>query len=197
MKKQQFIKKVTLISIVTIMTTLLQAQAVNMAEASGTLAGIAVMAVQAKANLANAASSGDIDAIADAIKRADAVDSAMASAQEAYSKMERASAGNDEDAATAAADDLEVARQNAFDALNGEVPEPTPQSKHDQWKEGQKNTGGGPGRAYDPPNIYDVPWQTEGLRGFYQGLFGNFWGASSHGGGHQYHGGHEYDATPE
>jgi hypothetical protein len=140
------------------------------------------MVTQAKDNQANAAVGGDLAAIAEADKRAVAVDSAMAEAQAAFSALERAAEGNDEDAAAKAIDDLNAARQKASDALNGAVPEDSPQSEQAKWVEGQKNTGGGPGRAYDPPNIYDVPSQTQGLRQFYQGLFGNFWQASAFGG---------------
>ncbi len=169
-------------------------QAADMATASGVLANVATMSVQSKANLASAASSGDVAAIAEAAKRADAVDAAMADAQDAYAAMERAVAGGDTDAAASASDDLEAAQQRASDALNGAIPDAEPKSAQEAWKESQTNTGGGPNKAYDPPNIYNVPWQTQGLRSLYTSLFGSFWTASSQGGSLDDGGG---DATPE
>lgn len=193
MNKQQR-KALVFSAFVAILMASSPVRAADLAAASGTLADVAVMAGQAKVNLAKAASSGDVNAIADAVKRADAVDAAMAEAQDSFSALERADAGNDADAAAAASEDLDAARQRASDALNGAVPEASPQSEHAKWVEGQKNTGGGPGRSYDPPNIYDRLWDTQGLRSFYQGLFGSFWSASGYGGGHGYG---DFDATPE
>ncbi len=167
---------------------------VDQATAAGDLAEVSALAVEAKANLAAAALGGDVDAITEAGKRSDAVDAAVASAQEAYSAMERAIAGGDQDAASTASDDLKAAVQAARDAFNGVVPESIAKSAHDQWKESQTNTGGGPGRAGDAPNIYDVPWQSQGLRSFYQGLFGSFWSSSAFGGSRGFG---ERDATPE
>jgi hypothetical protein len=135
MKKRCLLKKTGLVAMVMVMTALVQAQAVDMAAASGILADIAVMAVQAKANLAVAANSGDVDAIADATKRADAVDAAMAEALEAFATLEN----NPDD--IGAIEDMEAARQKADDALNGAVPEATPESMHALWKESQENTG--------------------------------------------------------
>ncbi|MCF7817586.1 MAG: hypothetical protein K9M54_06870 [Kiritimatiellales bacterium] len=190
MKKNQF--NITILSVVAVVLMASVPVRADLATASGTLAEVATLTVQAKANLASAANSGDVNAIADAAKRADAVDAAMAEAQDAFSALERAVAGNDQDAAAAASDDLDAARQKAFDALFGAVPEASPQSEHAKWVEGQKNTGGGPGRAYDPPNIYDRPWDTQGLRSFYQGLFGTIWESQGNRGGFN-----DRDATPE
>jgi hypothetical protein len=162
-----------------------------MAAASGILANVSVMAVQAKADLADAASSGDVAAIAEATKRADAVDAAVADAQAAYAAMEHALAGDDADAAASASDDLEAAQQRASDALNGgAIPDAVQKSAQDVWKESKTNTGGGPGQ----PNVYDVPWQTQGMRSLYTSLFGSFWTSSSRGGTLDDGAG---DATPE
>ncbi len=191
MKKHHFLKKTGLVAMVVAMASLVQVQAVvDMAAATGTLADIAVMAVQAKANLAVAANNGDIDEIADATKRADAIDAAMSEAQKAFAAMESAVAQNDEAAAAEALGNLNDSWKKANDALNGAVPEATPKSLKEQWKESTTNTGGGPGQAYDPPNIYDVPWQSAGLRAVYAAQFGNFFiaGGSSFG---------DSDATPE
>ncbi len=192
MKKHLSIRKTGLVVALAVMATLIQVHAADMAAASGVLAEVSVMAVQAKAGLADAANSGDVKAIADAVSRADAVDSAVADARDAYAAMERAAAGGDEDAAAAAADSLEAARQKASDALKGIVPEAVQKTAKEVWKDSTSNTGGGPGNAYDPPNIYDVPWQTQGMRSLYTSLFGNFWSASG-----QTSPGNDFDATPE
>lgn len=190
--KRHFLKKTSLVAVLAAMTALVQAQAMDMAAASGTLAEIAVMAVQAKADLAVAAIGGNVDEIADATKRADAVDAAMEEAQQAY--VAKGAAANEADDA-ASTESIEAARQKADDALNGAVPESAPENSHDVWKESQKNTGGGPGRAYDPPNIYDVPWQSQGLRSLYSSMFsvGNSANGSS-GSGNSFG---DSDATPE
>lgn len=148
--------------------------AVDPAAAAGNLAEIGSISVSAKANLSEAASGGDVDAIAEAGKRSDAVDAAMAQAQEAYSEMERALANGDEDTAKSAADDLMSSLEKAADALNGVIPEEVVNAVK-EWKESKKNTGGGPGRPYDPPNMYDVPWNSQVMRNFYQNQFGNAW----------------------
>jgi hypothetical protein len=190
MKKHHF-NATSLIVLAATLSVFTASYAADLADASGALSDIASMSVQSKATLAEAALSGDVDAIAEAVKRSDAVDAAMGEGMQAYSEAERANAANDADAADSAIEDLEAARTKAQDALNGVVTEPTAQSIHDLWKKSQENAGGGPRRAYDPPNIYDVPWQTAGLRQLYQDLFGNVWGASSFGGNP------ERDATPE
>lgn len=170
-----------------------QANAVDMAAAAGVMADVESIAVMAKANLAQAALGGDVDAIAEASKRSDAIDAGVAAAQEAYSAMERAVANGDEDAAGSAEDDLAAAQKQVRDALTGAIPE-TVATASDQWKESQANTGGGPGNAYDPPNIHDVPWKSQGLRAYYQSLFGTFHDASGFGHGRGFG---DRDATPE
>lgn len=168
MRNNQILKRIGLVALLVAMTAFGRAQAADMAAASGTLADIAVMATQAKANLALAAIGGDVNEIADAAKRADAVDAAMDAGQKAYAAKEAATNEDDDAAATEA---LDAAHQKADNALNGAVPEATPSSAHDVWKESQTNTGGGPSSAYDPPNIYDVPWQSQGLRSLYSSMF--------------------------
>ena len=148
--------------------------AVDPAAVAGNLAEIGSISVQAKANLSEAANNGNVDAIAEAGKRSDAVDAAMAQAQEAYSEMERALANGDEDTAKSAADDLMSSLEKAADALNGVIPEEVVNAVK-EWKESKMNTGGGPGRPYDPPNMYDVPWNSQLMRNFYQNQFGNTW----------------------
>lgn len=174
------------------LTLAVQVYAVDQAAAVGDLAEIASIAVQAKAGLSTAALGGDVEAIAEAGKRSDAVDAAMSQAQEAHSTMERAVANGDEDAAESAVEDLQASKQKALDALNGVIPDEVAPSSHDLWKEGQKNTGGGPGKAYDPPNMYRREGQTSGMQTFYQGLWGNFWASGRSGTGRG-----DRDATPE
>ncbi len=170
----------------------LSANAVDQASSAADLAELAALSVQSKANLSGAALGGDIDAIADASMRSDAVDAAMAQAQEAHTAMERALANGDEDAAQSAVEDLQASKQNALDALNGVIPDALAQKAQDIWKESQKNTRGGPGKPYDAPNIYNNVWDTEGMSSFYQSLWGNFW-ASGRTSGHR----GDKDATPE
>lgn len=162
--------------------------AADQVEAASDLAEIAAMSVEAKANLSDAALGGEVDAIAEAGKRSDAVDAAMAQAQEAAAAMERALAGGDEDAAQSAADDLKASKQKAMDALGGVIPESMMEQVAD-WRASKTNTGGGPSSAYDPPNIYNQPWQTDTIQNFYAKQFGSFF-ASGRGTG-------DKDATPE
>lgn len=147
---------------------------VDPAAAAGNLAEIGSISVQAKANLSEAANDGNVDGIAEAGKRSDAVDAAMAQAQEAFSAMERALANGDEDTAKSAADDLMSSLEKAADALNGVIPEEVVNAVK-EWKESKKNTGGGAGRPYDPPNMYDVPWNSATMRNFYQNQFSTAW----------------------
>lgn len=174
MKMNYFFQKIGLTMALAVMTVLVQSQAADMASASGTLAEIAVMAVQAKANLAGAASAGDVGAIAEATKRADAVDAAMADAQEAFSAKENA---QEQSASDAADDALSAAHKKADDALNGAVPEVTPKNAKEVWKESKKNTGGGPRDAYNPPNFYGVPWQSATMQSTYAAMFNNVYNA--------------------
>lgn len=163
----------------------------DLASASGLLADVAVMATQSSSALAAAANSGDVEAIAEAQKQVNAVDSAMAEAQEAYASMEREIAAGNIDAAASAEEDLVAAQQKASDALGGVFPQEGSQA----GATGDQNQAdaGGPGREDDPPNIYDTPWESDGLRSAKQGMFGVAWSASSQGGSSY----GERDATPE
>ena len=191
MKTNHFLKKISLVAFSAAMVA--QVQAADLAAASGTLADIAVMNVQAKANLATAASSGDVGAIAEATKRSDAVDAAMADAQKAYASKENAQDQAAEDAADQA---LDAARDKADSALNGPVPEATQKSTKEVWKESKTNSGGGPQDAYDAPNIYDIPWQSAGMPSTYSSLFTSVF---SSGGGSTANSNNfgDNDATPE
>ena len=194
MKKQ--LKEAGLIAALVAVATVAQVRAADMAAASGVLANVSAMAVQAKAGLASAAESGNVEAVAEATKRANAVDAAVADAQKAYAAMERAVSGGDPDTAASAFDDLQAAEKRASDALNGgEAPDAAPKASKNDWKESTSNTGGGPTEAYSAPNIYNVPWRSEGLRSLYDSLFGTFWASTVSMGGSMDAG--EGDATPQ
>lgn len=167
--------KITLSTIcLTGMLCATMASAVDQAAAAGDLANIEAISVQAKADLAAAALAGDVDAIAEAGKRADAIDGAVAQAAAAYATLETELANGNEDAAQSAADDLKAAVQNAMDALKGVIPQDVMDAAKKQ-KQSRKTSAGGPGRPFDPPNMYDVPWNSQGMRDFYQSSFGNLW----------------------
>jgi len=154
----------------------MSSSAVDQAAAAGDLAQISAMSVTSKANLSSAALGGNVDAIAEATKRSDAVDASMAQASEAYAAIEVAVRNGDDDAAQSAADDLSASLQMALDALNGVIPEQVVNAVK-QWKDSKQNTGAGPGRPFDPPNMYTVPWNSSQMNDFYQSHFGNFWSA--------------------
>ncbi|RKX43416.1 MAG: hypothetical protein DRP64_08255 [Verrucomicrobia bacterium] len=181
MKKRHYSRG--LFACVVALAASIQVYAVDMAAASGALADVSVSSSQASAALAAAASSGDVEAIAVARQRSADVESAVAEARDAHAAMEHAVAAGNEDAAAAAAEDLAAAQEKASNAVSGNVPEPTPQGAE------QAAVDTEPGL----PNIYDVPWQSDGLRSLYQGLFSATWSASAQGGA----GFSERDATPE
>lgn len=158
--------------------TALAATAADPAAAAASLSEISKISVDAKSGLAEAALSGDTEAIAEASKRSDAVDAAMAQAQESYMAMEKAIESGDEDAAQAAADAVMASLEKAADALSGVIPEEVMDAVK-EWKDSKKNTGGGPGQPYDPPNMYDVPWNSAQVSSFAQSHSGNLWGSGS------------------
>lgn len=158
--------------------------ALDQAAAAADLAEIAVISVQSKAKLAGAALGGDVNAIGESGKRSDAADAAMSQGQKAYSEMERALKGGNNDLAQSAAEGLQASKRNALGALNGVFPASrSTQSSHKKFSKSQKHTGGGPGRAHSPPNIYDKSWNTKGMSAFYQSLWGTFWSSGVTSGG--------------
>lgn len=169
-----------------------QSMAVDLAAAAGVMAEVESMSVHAKANLAEAALAGDTDAIMEAKKRSDAIDGAVASARAAFAKMETDIKGGEMDAAEAAEDDLAATLVQVKDALIGAIPEAL--AEEVEQTENAEMAGGAPGNPDDPPNIYEVPWKSEGIKAYYQGLFGEFWNASAFGHGN---GLGDRDATPE
>lgn len=151
--------------------------AADQVAATGALAEVSTAAVIAKANLAGAAGSGDVNAIAEAKKRADAVDAAVAEAQDAYNAMERALQSGDAAAANSAEDALNSAVAKANNANNGmfsnEAPKAVVQKKAKDSDE--------PVEANDPPNIYANASDTATKQAVMQGAFGNFWSTSAFG----------------
>ncbi len=169
-----------------------QANAADLAEASAVMGEVESMSVHAKANLAEAALSGDTEAIAEAKRRSDAIDAAVASARNAFAELEMNINSGDADAADTAEDELAAALVQVKDALMGAIPE----TLVEQTQEGSSSelAGGKPGNPDDPPNIHEVPWKSQGIKAYYQALFGEFWNASAFGHGRGYGDG---DATPE
>ncbi|MDZ8119771.1 hypothetical protein [Pontiella agarivorans] len=175
-KERGTMKKLSKIMLVTISLgcSVLNTFAVDSAGAAGDLSEIAKISVDAKVALAEAAKAGNADQVAEAGERSDAVDAAMAMALEAYSSMEKAVESGDEDAAQSAVDDIAAAVQKAKDALNGVISQDVKEAVKD-WNEANENAGGSARRPYDIPNIYDVPWDSDQVRGFYQQQFANLW----------------------
>jgi hypothetical protein len=162
--------------------------------ASAILAELSTISVKAQANLVEATSTGGVDAIAEARKRADAVDSAVAAGQEASAAMDRAIDAGNQDAADAAEDGIKDALQMANDALNGIVPKVAATKA---WKESKSNTGGGPASPFEPPNIYESPSSTKHQQSVAQKSWGTLWSSGSIGGGLDSGGFGDRDATPE
>jgi len=123
---------------------------VDQAAATGALAKLSVNSVVASADVAIAAFSGDVNALADATKRSNAADAAAAEGQEAYSAIERALESGDNDAAEAASGDLESAVSKSGNALAGNFSEEAPRN---ETPAGVK-VSGGPGRPNDVPSIF-------------------------------------------
>lgn len=78
--------------------TYLMNQQTVLAEGSGIVAEVAALSVKAKLNLAHAALTGDIGLIKEAALRADAIDSALAEAREAFAELEIELQGQGSDA---------------------------------------------------------------------------------------------------
>ena len=164
--------------------------AVDLAEAAGVMAEIEAMAVSAKAAIADAAVSGGD--VVEAQTRADAIDAAVAQARDAFSNMELSIQSGDMDAADTAEDELAAALVLVRDALMGAIPEAMTDAGGNEGAAGQQQ--GTPGDPDDPPNIHEVPWKSQGIKAYYQSLFGDWWNASAFGHGRGFGDG---DATPE
>ena len=158
--------KISLIACVAIFSTLTQVNAVNMAGASGTLSEVAVNVVEAKANLAAAAGSGDVAAASEAAKRSANVDDAMNKANQAYADLQKAVDANDVDAAAAAAADLAAAKQSSTDALMGKGAEASAEGQAAVAKKSDDSN-----KEYAVPNIRQNPWATDTAKGIGDEMF--------------------------
>lgn len=137
MRKHQY-SKLGLIACIAALVAAFQVPAVaDMAWASAALADMYTAATEASADLAAATDGGEKE-MKDAQDNFNNISEALAKAEEAYAKLE--AAGGDDDAAM---QDLKDARQQAL----GEDAAPV-----------------GEQGGYTPPNIHDVPWETDGLR---------------------------------
>ncbi len=160
--------------------------AVDAAEAAGVMADLESLVAQAKVILSDAALD-DVDAVAAVAKANEisaGIDAAVAAGRDALSAMEQAIANGDAEGAESAEDDLAVALRQASGILSGIFPATA--ATTDSGDDSEKD--------YDSPNIYDNPWESQGLRDYYQSLFGAFESASSNGQGKGFG---DQDATPE
>lgn len=169
-----------------------QANAVDLAEAAAVMSEVESMSVSAKASLAEAALGGDAEAVAEAKKRSDAIDAAVAAARNQFAQIEMYVKNGDTDAAESAFDGMGPILVQVKDALMGAIPEELLEEADNTAT--TEKSGGEPGNPDDPPNIHEVPWKSEGIKSYYQGLFGEWWNASAFGHGRGFGDG---DATPE
>ncbi len=191
MKMNNFLKYCTL-ALAGVVMLAGRAYAADLAEAAGVMSEVESMSVSAKAALAKAAVEGDTEAIAEAKKRSDAIDAAVASARDAFARLELGVKEENPDATATAEDDLAAALVLVRDALMGAIPEDMVAEA--AGDESGKIAGGKPGDPYDPPNVHEVPWKSQGIKAYYQSLFGEWWNASAFGHGTGFGDG---DATPE
>jgi len=188
--KTTLFSKISLLAAVCVFVLAGRSAAVDLAEAAGVMAEIEAMAVSAKAAIADAAvSDGDVVA---AQTRSDAIDSAVAQARDAFANMELSIQNGDMDAAETAEDELAAALVLVRDALMGAIPEAMAETGGEEGEAGQSE--GEAGDADNPPNIHEVPWKSQGIKAYYQSLFGDWWNASAFGHGKGFGDG---DATPE
>jgi hypothetical protein len=190
--KMNLLSKCGVLAALSMLVFASQSDAVDIAEAAGVMSEMEAMSVSAKASLASAALGGDMEAIAEAKKRSDAIDAAVAGARDAFARLESNVKNGDNDAAETAEDDLAAALVQVRDALMGAIPEDLLATAEGSTT--TQKSGGSPGDPDDPPNIHEVPWKSEGIKAYYQQLFGEWWNASAfgHGGGFG-----DGDATPE
>jgi len=149
--------------------------AVDVAESSSVLEDLESLVLKAQKIIAAGAATKDLDAIEVGKQQAAAIDDAVKAGRQALADMEQAVADGDESAAQDAEDALAAALGQAKEALTGVLPEKVAD-------EGEDETAVEPEQETGLPNIYDEPWQSEGIRAYYQSLFNSFNDASSYGG---------------
>jgi hypothetical protein len=178
MKTIQF--KCVAIALISALSLASQSFAVDVAEAASVMADLDTLAIQAKANLANA-SLNNLGATDEANQQSVAIDEAVEAGREALADMEQAVANGDDEAAEAAEDALASALRQAKAVLAGVLTAAVATSSDEQADESQDDSGEEPEGGWGSPNIYDQPWQTTGIRAYYESLFGAFQDASGFG----------------
>ena len=152
-----------------------QSYAVDAAEAASVMADLQTLAIEAKENLAKAALEGVIT-VEEAMKQSEAIDAAVEAGKQAQLAMEEAIENKDDDAAEAAEDDLAAALSQAKAVMAGVLTAAVGTTEGEQTDDGEQ-----PDDEGAPPNIYDQPWKTDGIRAYYESLFGAFQDASAFG----------------
>lgn len=133
---------------------------VDKAASVGKLADLGAVVTQAHKALATATEGGDAIAVADAKKRADAAEAAMAAGKDAYEQLVAALGSGDEAAAAVAADALNAALEAAINALAGVFPQ-----------EEQGGAPAGQGKADGVVNIFKKLWDSKGKQVVEEGEF--------------------------
>ena len=134
---------------------------VDKAASVGKLADLGAVVTQAHKALAEATEGGDAIAVADAKKRAEAAEAAMAAGKVAYGALMAALEIGDEAAAEAAAESLASALEAGINALAGVFPQ-----------EEQGGALGEPEKEGKVPNIFRKPWESDGEKAVKDGGFG-------------------------
>ena len=147
--------------------------AVDVAESTSVLEDLESLAVKAQKIIAEGALDKNLDTVEEGGMRWAAITNAVEAGRVALADMEQAVADGDESAAQDAEDALAAALGQAKEALSGVLPEKMA-DEGETAVEPEQETG--------LPNIYDEPWQSEGIRAYYQSLFNSFNDASSYGG---------------
>lgn len=138
MSKHQYSKLGLIACIAALVAAFQMPAAADMAWASGVLADMYAASTEASANMAAATGGGEKE-MKDAQNQFERISEALTKAEKAYAKLD--AAGGDD---AAAMDDLRSARKQAL----GEDAAPASGEQVDDAS----------------PNIYDVPWETDGLR---------------------------------
>ena len=196
MKAMQF--KYIVVACLLALTVSSQSFAVDDAEAAGVMTDLESLVTEAQRIISAEASNLDLAATDEAIPRSVAIDKEVEAGREALAAMEEAVLNGDNAAAEAAEDDLAAALRRARDLLAGGLPAPAATSD----EQSQDDSVAGPVSDWDAPNIYDVPWRTQGIRAYYDSLFASFQDSESFGktagaGGIEDFDPDDNDATPE
>jgi hypothetical protein len=185
MKQYRVFNKVAVVAFAAVLAACVSVQAADVAGGLEKLSEISAKVTEAKAKLAEAANKGDVMGAAEAARRAQAADTAMAEAMAAFSAFERALAAGNNDAAAAALENLRAAGQKVVGALSGPVPEEGAGDEEPKKEEPKEEKDD----SWDPPNTGENLTDTEGLRSLFDDLFKDFWNATGGIG--------DSDATPE